>query len=75
MDLGENELFLPLGVHLRVLRGSKAAACQTSPLAALKTAIRRAEDEVHLYEEEHIRAPGENSHSVNVWYSAVQVMG
>ena len=47
------------GVHLRALRGSKAAACQSSPLAALKTAIRRAEDEVHLYEEEHITAPGE----------------
>ena len=46
------------GIHLRALRGSEAAKCREDPLAALKTAIRRAEDEVHLYEEEHIRVPG-----------------
>lgn len=45
------------GIHLRALRGSDAAKCREDPLAALKTAIRRAEDEVHLYEEEHIRVP------------------
>ena len=46
------------GIHLRALRGSEAAKCREDPLAALKTAIRRAEDEVHLYEEDNIRAPG-----------------
>ena len=46
------------GVHIRALRGSEAAKCRSDPLAALKTAIRRAEDEVHLYEEDHIRVPG-----------------
>ena len=46
------------GIHLRALRGGDAAKCREDPLAALKTAIRRAEDEVHLYEEDNIRAPG-----------------
>ena len=46
------------GIHIRALRGSEAAKCRSDPLAALKTAIRRAEDELHLYAEEHIRVPG-----------------